>query len=82
MVEKYMNIALTLAELGRGHTNPNPMVGSVIVKNGNVIGMGYHQYCGGLHAERNAFAHCTEDPSGADLYVRALLSLWQNTSLY
>ena len=69
MVEKYMNIALTLAELGRGHTNPNPMVGSVIVKNGNVIGMGYHQYCGGLHAERNAFAHCTEDPSGADLYV-------------
>ncbi len=32
MVEKYMNIALTLAELGRGHTNPNPMVGSVIVK--------------------------------------------------
>lgn len=69
MVEKYMERALQLAELGRGHTNPNPMVGAVIVKNNKIIGEGYHQYYGGLHAERNAFANCTEDPSGADLYV-------------
>ena len=69
MTQYYMQRALQLAELGRGHTNPNPMVGAVIVKNNKIIGEGYHQYCGGLHAERNAFLNCLEDPSGADLYV-------------
>ncbi len=67
--EKYMEEAIRLAKRGRGHTNPNPMVGAVIVKNNKVIGAGYHQYYGGLHAERDAFASCVEDPSGADLYV-------------
>ncbi len=67
--EKYMKKAIQLAQLGRGHTNPNPMVGAIIVKNNKIIGGGYHQYYGGLHAERDAFANCTEDPSGADLYV-------------
>ncbi len=69
MQQKYMERAIQLAQLGRGHTNPNPMVGAVIVKNNTIIGEGYHQYYGGLHAERNAFANCTENPSGADLYV-------------
>lgn len=69
MQQKYMERAIQLAQLGRGHTNPNPMVGAVIVKNDKIIGEGYHQYYGGLHAERNAFANCTEDTSGADLYV-------------
>ena len=58
--EKYMKKAIQLAQLGRGHTNPNPMVGAVIVKNNKIIGGGYHQYYGGLHAERDSFANCTE----------------------
>ncbi|MBR1691049.1 MAG: bifunctional diaminohydroxyphosphoribosylaminopyrimidine deaminase/5-amino-6-(5-phosphoribosylamino)uracil reductase RibD [Oscillibacter sp.] len=65
----YMLLALELAERGRGWTNPNPMVGAVIVKDGRVIGEGYHHRCGGLHAEREAFAACTESPAGATLYV-------------
>ena len=65
----YMRMALELAERGRGWTNPNPMVGAVIVKDGRVIGEGYHHRCGGLHAEREAFAACRESPAGATLYV-------------
>lgn len=64
-----MRLALDLAANGLGWTNPNPMVGAVIVKNGRVIGQGYHHRCGGLHAEREAFAACTESPVGATLYV-------------
>lgn len=67
--ESHMRRAIELAKNGIGYTNPNPLVGAVIVKNNRVIAEGYHARCGGLHAERNAFAHCTEDPSGADLYV-------------
>lgn len=66
---KYMGMALELAEKGRGHVNPNPMVGAVIVKDGEIIGSGYHQKYGGLHAERNALAACTASPKGAVLYV-------------
>ena len=65
----YMRRALELARRGMGWTNPNPMVGAVIVKDGAVIGEGYHERCGGLHAERQALAHCTQSPAGADLYV-------------
>ena len=67
--EDYMKRALALAEKGMGHTNPNPMVGAVIVKDGRIIGEGYHERCGEGHAEVNAFKHCTEDPRGADMYV-------------
>ncbi|MDE6781272.1 MAG: bifunctional diaminohydroxyphosphoribosylaminopyrimidine deaminase/5-amino-6-(5-phosphoribosylamino)uracil reductase RibD [Ruminococcus sp.] len=67
--EDYMQTALDLAEKGMGYTSPNPMVGAVIVKNGEIIGKGYHRKYGELHAERNAFADCHEDCSGADLYV-------------
>ena len=67
--QEYMHRALTLAMRGAGHVNPNPMVGCVIVKDGKIIGEGWHEHIGGLHAERNAFAHCTEDCTGADLYV-------------
>lgn len=65
----YMNRAIELAEKGIGRTNPNPMVGAVIVKDGRIIGEGYHEKCGGLHAERNAFASLTESAAGAALYV-------------
>lgn len=67
--EKYMQRALDLARQGEGHVNPNPMVGAVVVKDGKIIGEGYHQKYGELHAERNAFRNCRESPEGADLYV-------------
>jgi len=64
-----MRLALTLAEKGCGRVSPNPMVGAVIVKDGQVIGEGYHEQYGGLHAERNALGRCREDPRGATIYV-------------
>lgn len=70
--EKYMMMALELAANGAGHTSPNPLVGAVIVRDGEVIGAGWHEYCGGLHAERNAIKDCLErgnDPKGATIYV-------------
>jgi len=67
--EKYMLRAIWLAKKGEGYVSPNPLVGAVIVKDGRIIGEGWHECCGGLHAERQAFAHCTEPPEGADLYV-------------
>ena len=65
----YMLHAIELARKAEGFTNPNPMVGAVIVKNGRIIGEGYHKRCGELHAERNAFASLTEPADGATLYV-------------
>lgn len=69
---EYMTRAIELAKRGMGFTSPNPMVGAVIVKNGEIIGEGWHKKCGGLHAERNAFADADSrsiDCSGADMYV-------------
>ena len=66
---RFMRMALELAQRGCGRTNPNPMVGAVIVKDGRVIGQGYHDHYGGLHAERAALQSCTESPRGAVLYV-------------
>lgn len=65
----YMKLALQLAEKGMGWTSPNPMVGAVIVKDGRIIGQGYHEKYGGLHAERSALASCTQSPEGAQMYV-------------
>lgn len=64
-----MKIALSLAAKGMGNVSPNPMVGSVIVKDGRIIGQGYHEKYGGLHAERNALKNCSESPEGAVMYV-------------
>lgn len=66
---EYMKRALELANRGMGYVAPNPMVGAVIVKNGKIIGEGWHEKYGGLHAERNALAHCEESPEGAVMYV-------------
>ena len=66
---QYMKLALELAKKGRGRTSPNPMVGAVIVKNGEIIAEGYHERYGQLHAERNALASCTCSPEGATMYV-------------
>lgn len=65
----YMAKALELAKLGIGYTNPNPLVGAVIVKDGRIIGEGYHKKYGDAHAEINAFRNATEDVAGATMYV-------------
>ncbi len=65
----YMERAIQLARRGTGFTNPNPLVGAVIVKDHRIIGEGWHARYGDLHAERNALKHCIEDPAGADIYV-------------
>lgn len=64
-----MRRAIELAKNGTGAVDPNPLVGAVIVKDGRIIGEGYHARYGGLHAERNALAACKESPMGATLYV-------------
>ncbi|MCI5687719.1 MAG: bifunctional diaminohydroxyphosphoribosylaminopyrimidine deaminase/5-amino-6-(5-phosphoribosylamino)uracil reductase RibD [Emergencia sp.] len=72
MDRTYMRLAIDLAKKGAGYTAPNPLVGAVIVKNDKIIGQGFHEKYGQLHAERNALADCrTEggDPRGASLYV-------------
>jgi len=65
----YMIRALELAQRGGGWVNPNPQVGAVLVKEGRVIGEGYHARFGGPHAERVALDSCEESPKGATLYV-------------
>lgn len=65
----FMQRAIELAKKGAGRVNPNPMVGAVIVKEGRIIGEGYHRVFGGPHAEREALANCSESPEGATLYV-------------
>src|SRR5437763_5127402 len=68
----YLRRALELAEGGRGRVSPNPLVGAVIVRDGEVIGEGFHAEYGGLHAERAAIEDCRargEDPAGAAIYL-------------
>ncbi|PIE70490.1 MAG: riboflavin biosynthesis protein RibD [Deltaproteobacteria bacterium] len=65
----YMEMALSLAERGRGFTSPNPMVGAVVVKAGEVIGRGWHQRAGGPHAEVYAIDDAGSAARGADIYV-------------
>ena len=67
--QEYMQLALALAQQGAGWTSPNPMVGAVIVKDGRIIGQGFHERYGDFHAERNALAHCIDSPVGATMYV-------------
>ena len=67
--EQYMLRAIELAKKGEGFTNPNPLVGAVIVKDGKIIGEGYHARYGELHAERNAIASLTQSAEGATIYV-------------
>lgn len=67
--EYYMRLALGLAVKGRGFVSPNPMVGAVIVKKGQLIGKGYHKYFGGDHAEINAIKNAGRSVAGSTLYV-------------
>ncbi len=69
MDEKYMDLALELAEKGRGYVNPNPMVGAVVVKDGEIVGKGWHKFYGGPHAEIYALDEAGEKAEGATIYV-------------
>jgi len=66
---KFMKRTLELARKGSGQVHPNPMVGAVIVKNGKIIGEGFHEFFGGPHAEINAIGNATEDVKGSTIYV-------------
>ncbi|HEY3189290.1 MAG TPA: bifunctional diaminohydroxyphosphoribosylaminopyrimidine deaminase/5-amino-6-(5-phosphoribosylamino)uracil reductase RibD, partial [Solirubrobacteraceae bacterium] len=65
----YMRRALRLAARAAGRTSPNPLVGAVIVRDGNVVGEGYHHAAGEPHAEVNALGRATHRARGATLYV-------------
>ncbi len=65
----FMQRALQLAEQGKYKTSPNPMVGAVLVKNGKIIGEGYHRRAGAAHAEIVALQQAKENAAGSTLYV-------------
>jgi len=67
--ERYMRMALRLAEKGRGRTSPNPLVGAVVVKNNKVISRGWHRKAGEPHAEAIALKKAGAAAQGATLYV-------------
>src|SRR6188472_721904 len=67
--QEYMRRALALAEQGWGQTAPNPMVGAVVVADGEIVGEGFHAKYGEAHAEVNALAHAGDRARGATLYV-------------
>lgn len=69
MDQKFMSLALKLAKKGLSWTNPHPMVGSVIVKNGKIIAKGYHRHFGKDHAEMDALKNTKTDVKGATMYV-------------
>ena len=67
--EVYMKRAIQLAKGGWGRTNPNPLVGAVIVRDGEIIAEGYHQFLGGPHAEVEAINNSKQDVKGSIIYV-------------
>lgn len=67
--QRFMRMALALAERGRGQTHPNPVVGAVVVKDGRVLARGYHHRAGGPHAEIEALAKLDFQAQDATLYV-------------
>ena len=69
MDEEYMDLALELAEKGKGCVNPNPMVGAVVVKDGEIVGKGWHKFYGGPHAEVYALEEAGAKAEGATIYV-------------
>lgn len=67
--EQYMKLALRLAARGAGWVSPNPMVGAVVVRQGEIVGRGWHRHYGGAHAEVEALQAAGERARGATLYV-------------
>jgi len=66
--EQYMKSVLQLAEKGSGYVSPNPLVGAILVKDNQIIGQGFHQKYGSLHAEVHAMNSCKQSMVGATLY--------------
>ncbi len=66
---KFMKLVLALAKKGEGYTSPNPMVGALIVKNGQIVGRGYHAHPGAPHAEVCAIKDAGEKARHGTLYV-------------
>ncbi|MED3660822.1 bifunctional diaminohydroxyphosphoribosylaminopyrimidine deaminase/5-amino-6-(5-phosphoribosylamino)uracil reductase RibD [Ureibacillus terrenus] len=66
---EYMELALNLAKTAKGKTNPNPLVGAVLVKDGVIVGTGLHRKAGEPHAEVHAFNMAGDYAKGATLYV-------------
>lgn len=69
MEEYYMKLALDLAKQGEGQTESNPLVGAVVVKDGQIVGMGAHLKYGEAHAEVHAIHMAGSHAKGADIYV-------------
>ncbi|NMB41626.1 MAG: bifunctional diaminohydroxyphosphoribosylaminopyrimidine deaminase/5-amino-6-(5-phosphoribosylamino)uracil reductase RibD [Firmicutes bacterium] len=67
--ERYMWMALDLARQGRGKTSPNPLVGAILVKDGEVVGTGFHKKAGDRHAEIIALQDAAEKARAATLYI-------------
>ncbi|URT69409.1 bifunctional diaminohydroxyphosphoribosylaminopyrimidine deaminase/5-amino-6-(5-phosphoribosylamino)uracil reductase RibD [Cytobacillus firmus] len=67
--QEYMKLAISLAAVAKGQTSPNPQVGAVVVKNGEILGMGAHLKAGTPHAEVHAIAAAGDEVKGADIYV-------------
>jgi diaminohydroxyphosphoribosylaminopyrimidine deaminase/5-amino-6-(5-phosphoribosylamino)uracil reductase len=67
--EAFMSRALELARQGMGKVSPNPMVGCILVKDGEIIGEGYHEEFGGAHAEVSAFNNARKDPVNSTAYI-------------
>lgn len=67
--EYFMNLAMRLALKAKGKTSPNPMVGALVVKNGKIVGRGYHKKAGLAHAEIIALDEAGKNSQGATLYV-------------
>ena len=68
-IKNMMERAIELSKRGRGKVSPNPLVGCVIVKNGEIIGEGYHECYGCSHAEKNAIDNCIQNPLGASAFI-------------
>lgn len=66
---QWLRLALSEAERGRGRVEPNPMVGAVLVKGNEAIGLGHHTAFGSPHAEVEALRNCRDSADGATLYV-------------
>ena len=67
--EEYMWLAIKLALKAQGQTSPNPLVGALIVKNGTIVGRGFHRQAGTPHAEINALTEAVNKAQGAELYL-------------
>ena len=68
-ISSMMERAIEISKKGRGYVSPNPLVGCIIIKDGKIIGEGFHRKYGGSHAEKEALDNCIENPLGASAII-------------